>query len=226
MREVRHDKSDRADAHAQQKPKPDQTSRTRAIRMRWDLWSSLPRAWLAPQMEILDRGVFLGEILILPVHAVDLPWSTMPQAHRDLHIWLRLTTRAIGSKDGEISRSRPLTRGWEAPVDRVGNRFPASQETRLCWGRGMVIGVSLLSNPTNRRKQDEATRKIHSTGRPFRCDRRAAPPAARGRAVRPCCTSQPTSRGHDRTHRARCHRRADFSALAADRLRAVAQDDR
>src|ERR1700729_847708 len=65
----------------------------------------------------------------------------------------RHNTHATGSEEGEQPSPRPPTCGWEAPLDRLGNRSSASQRTRLC-GRGGLIGLSLLTDPTNTRKRD------------------------------------------------------------------------
>lgn len=209
MRQVREDKPGRANSDAQQQPDPNQARRARSGRGRRgaDLGPLLTRAGLLR----IRRPVFLGEVLVLSIHAIDLAWSTAPQAHRRAPRRATPATQATGSKDGEKSRSRPLTRGWEAPVDRLGNRSPASRGTRLCGGRGVFIGVSLLSDPTGSQKRDTEPRKISPPDRDrSRSAWRAEQPDGYEHAVRPCGTSLPTIHARDRTPRNRHRQRADF----------------
>gem|GEM_PF-4231764 len=99
-----------------------------------DLRPVLGRAGILRLVEVprVRRDVFLGEVLLLAIHAIDLTGRPVKKAHLPLPRQATRATQATGSKDGEKSRSRPLTRGWEAPVDRLGNRSPASLGTRLC----------------------------------------------------------------------------------------------
>ena len=229
MRQMREDKPGRPDGGPQQQPDPNEAGRARSGgRRQSDLGSSLARAGLLCLAETLRLGrpVFLGEVLVFSVHAIDLAWSATPQAHRRAPKRALPTTQATGSKNGERSRSRPLARGWEAPVDRLGNRSPASQGTRLCGGRGVFIGVSLRSNPTGSQERDTELRKISPTERDrSRCAWRAEPPAGCERVVRPCGTSLATIRARDRTPRNRHRPRADFPGPVADRERADARGD-
>jgi hypothetical protein len=110
--------------------------------------------YIVRRSPVLSRLDVLGEIFVLRVDAVNLPWGPAPESHVRPTSGSRWCTHATGSKDGEMSSSRPRTCDWEAPLDRLGNRSPASQGTRLCGGRGMFIGVSLFTNPTSTRKRD------------------------------------------------------------------------
>jgi hypothetical protein len=68
------------------------------------------------------------EELPLTVYAIDLAGGSSQQRHRAA---ARLRTRAVGSRSGELSGSRPLARGWGSPCCRPFNRPPASQGTDL-----------------------------------------------------------------------------------------------
>lgn len=228
MRQMREDKPDRADCDTQQQADPDETGRARSGGRRSDLGSPvvrsgggrqsdlgpvLARAGLLSIPEILRlvRHRFLGEIIVFSIHAIDLAWSAVPQTHRPTPRRAKQATQATGSKDGERSRSRPLTRGWEAPVDRLGNRSPASQGTRLCGGRGVFTGVSLSPDPTGSPKRDTEMQKISPTEHDrSRCALRVDPQAGCERAGRPCDTSPPTSHARDRIPHTRDRPQADF----------------
>jgi hypothetical protein len=241
MRRVQHNQSGRTHDDSYKQAKPDKPTRVRAPRRRLHDRVAFSRVvvgrrsvgTLAGQrstrpLRAMRRPGLLGsgrsvitEVLILPTHAVDLVRNTAPRRHEPGRARLRWITCATGSKDWEISRSRPHTCGWEAPRDRLGNRSPASQGTRLCVGRGMVIGVSLPFNPTGAGKRD---REICPTGRwPSLLGWRAAAQAGHGLAGRPCGTSPPTNRGCGRTRCTPCRPRAGLRAQVAGRTRARAR---
>ena len=115
MRQVREDKPGGANGGTQQQPDPNQARRARrgGGRCVAELGSLLVRAGvLCPSEKLRIRShVFLGEVLVLAIHAIDLPRSAAPQAHRRASRRAAPATQATGSKDGEKSRSRPLARG-------------------------------------------------------------------------------------------------------------------
>ncbi len=115
---------------------------------------------------------------------------------------------------GAYPSSRPPTCGWEAPFDRLGNRSSASQRTRLCVGRGVLIGVSLLTDPTSSRRAGHAAclnvsvRLSDLSPEPTCLPRRARPACKQSQtacvpAGRPCGTSPCSNRALRQNSRAR-----------------------
>ena len=92
---------------------------------------------------------FSFSILVLSVNAIHLARSPAPEAHAHSASQFEAQHACDRERGGGAASSRPPTCGWEAPFDRLGNRSSASQRTRLCVGRGGLIGVSLLSDPTS-----------------------------------------------------------------------------
>jgi hypothetical protein len=216
---VHHEEAKRTDADGDEHTERDKPSRARAtlVLSGGRRWRGLRRRRTLGEVLVMRT---LGEVLVLTVYAIDLTRGPSPERHERACSSSGSLTRAAGSEDGEISRSRPTTCGWEAPCDRLGNRPPASQGTRLCLGRVIVIGVSLLSNPTGAWQRDSEMCVSHEP--PRLLGRLPTAPDAHARAGPPCGTSQPTSHGRGRTRGSLCRVRSDLPARAADRSRARA----
>jgi hypothetical protein len=208
--QVQQNERERADSRPQEQSDADQSSRRGGSHVR------IHRR-RRPLLLALPNGV-LREIFVLPVHAIHRARSSAPDDHGSALWRSSRGTRPTGSENGEMSRSRSCACGWEAPHDRLGNRPAASRGTCLCDGRAMVIGVSLLSSPTNPRKLDRRLASARWGTTPS--ERQAAESTARGHVAPPCGTSRPTSRGRGRTPPTRPHTRAGLRAPISGRARA------